>query len=228
MGTDFMAGSNVKIVASDGFDPGAYRADAASPRGAVVVLQEIFGVNSHIRSICDRLTLEGYTAIAPALFDRQQRGFESGYSAEEVQSARRFIARPNLDELRRDADAAKAAVSSVGPVAVMGFCLGGSVAFAAATRSEGYVAAIGYYGAMIVRIADEAPRCLTILHYGETDPTIPLADAEAVRAKRPDVPVYIYPAGHGFACDQRPSFHRQSADLAWRRSLELLERASAP
>jgi carboxymethylenebutenolidase len=219
-------GRNTTLTASDGLQIGAYQADTGgTPIGAVVVIQEIFGINSHIRSVCDRLAAEGYIAIAPALFDRSERNFQTGYSPEEVAIARKHIANPNWDEMMRDTQAAIDAVRSTGPVGVIGFCLGGTVAFLAATRLTGLSAAIGYYGGSIVKFADEKPRVPTQLHFGEKDTGIPLEVVETIRTKRPDVEVFIYEdAEHGFHCDERASYHKPSADIAWRRSLYFFSR----
>ena len=214
-------GQTITLKASDGFELSAYRADPATPaKAAVVVIQEIFGVNDHIRTVCDRFTVQGYTAIAPAIFDRVEPGFQSGYSAEEIAVARKFVAKPDFDAFLRDTQAAIDAVKSIGPVGVIGFCLGGSIAFAAATRLSGLTAAIGYYGGAITRFADEKPTVPTMLHFGEQDHGIPLSDVDAVRAKRPDVEIFVYPgAQHGFNCDQRASYDKASADVARQRSL---------
>lgn len=214
-------GQTVTLTASDGFKLGGYRADPASaPKGAIVVIQEIFGVNSHIRNICDRLANEGYVAIAPAIFDRMEPNFESGYSPDEVAVARKFIANPDFPAMMRDTQAAVDAVKSVGPVGIVGFCLGGSIAYAAATKFSGLSAAVGYYGGMVVRFADDKPTVPTQLHFGEKDTGIPLTDVETIKAKRPDVEVFVYPgAQHGFNCDERASYDKPSADLAWQRTL---------
>ncbi len=216
--------TGVTLSASDGHKLGAYRADPeADPRGGVVVVQEIFGVNTHIRSICDRLAEIGYVAIAPALFDRTERGFQSGYAPEEVERARSFIADPDWDAFVRDTDAARAAVAGAGKVGVIGFCMGGTVAFLAATRLDGVSAACGFYGGRIAAFADETPRCATQLHYGAEDHGIPLSNVESVRAQRPDCDVFVYDgAGHGFHCDERASFHEQASQLAWQRTTAFL------
>ena len=213
-------GQIITLTASDGFKLGGYRADPSQKaKGAIVVIQEIFGVNSHIRSVCDRFAQEGYVAIAPAIFDRIQPGFESGYSPDEVAHARTFIAAPDFAAYLRDTQAAIDAVKNEGPVGIVGFCLGGSVAFAAATKRSGLKAAVGYYGGMIAKSADDKPKVPTLLHFGEKDAGIPLTDVEAIKAKRPDVKIFIYPgAQHGFNCDQRASYDKTSADLAWQRT----------
>ena len=219
-------GQQIRLTAPDKFQLGGYRADpAALPKAAVVVIQEIFGVNHHIRAVCDRLAVEGYVAVAPAIFDRIEPNFQSGYSPDEVTLARKFVANPDWAAMLRDTQAAIDAVSSVGPVGIIGFCLGGSVAYAAATKLSGLSAAIGYYGGAIVRFADDKPKVPTQLHFGEKDAAIPLSDVEIIRAKRPDVEIHVYPgAQHGFNCDERASYDKASADIAWPRSLAFLAR----
>jgi carboxymethylenebutenolidase len=219
-------GHDLTLTAADGFQLSAYRADPAGPpAGRVVVIQEIFGVNQHIRSVCDRLAAEGYAALAPAIFDRLAPGFQSGYSPQEVAEARKFIAQLDWDKLLLDVAAALDLLEHEGPVAIMGFCLGGSVAFVTATKRDGLAAAICYYGGQIVRHADQKPRCPTQMHFGDQDQSIPMADIETIRAKRPDCEIHIYPAGHGFHCDERASYDAASARLAWQRSLAFLRPA---
>jgi len=217
-------GQDIRLKASDDFELGGYRADpSGAPRGAVVVIQEIFGVNHHIRSVCDRLADEGYVAIAPAIFDRIEPDFTSGYSPDEIAVARKFVASPDWPAMLRDTQAAIDAVGAIGPVGIIGFCLGGSIAYAAATKLSGLSAAIGYYGGAIARFADDRPNVPTQLHFGEKDAGIPLSDVETIKAKRPDVEVFIYPgAQHGFHCDERASYDKTSADIAWPRSMAFL------
>jgi carboxymethylenebutenolidase len=214
-------GQDITLTASDGFKLGGYRADpAGAPKGAVVVIQEIFGVNHHIRSVCDRFAQEGYVAIAPSIFDRSEPNFQSGYSPEEVAVARKFVANPDWAAMLRDTQAAIDAVKDVRSVGIIGFCLGGSVAYVAATKLTGLKAAVGYYGGAIVRFADDKPKVPTQLHFGEKDSGIPLTDVETIKAKQPEVEVHIYPgAQHGFHCDERASYDKASADIAWPRSL---------
>jgi carboxymethylenebutenolidase len=218
---DAAVGKDIKLTASDDFQLGAYRADPdGAPKGAVVVIQEIFGVNHHIRSVCDRLAREGYVAIAPSIFDRIEPDFQSGYSPDEIAVAREFVANPDWPAMLRDAQAAIDAVKDIGPVGIIGFCLGGSIAYAAATKLTGLSSAIGYYGGAIVRFADDKPKVPTQLHFGEKDAGIPLSDVETIKTKRPNVEVFVYPgAQHGFHCDERASFDKASADIAWPRSM---------
>jgi carboxymethylenebutenolidase len=214
-------GRNITLTASDRFELGAYRADpAAARKGAVVVIQEIFGVNHHIRAVCDRFADQGYVAVAPAIFDRIERNFQSGYSPDEIAIARKFVANPDWKAMLLDTQAAIDAVKDVGPVGIIGFCLGGSVAYAAATKLSGLSAAVGCYGGAIVRFADDKPNVPTQLHFGEKDAGIPLADVETIRTRRPEVEIFVYPgAQHGFGCDERASYDKASADAAWQRSL---------
>jgi carboxymethylenebutenolidase len=219
-------GNDIKLTASDHFQLGGYRADPASaPRAAVVVIQEIFGVNHHIRGVCDRFAGNGYVAIAPAILDRIEPNFQSGYSPEEVAVARKFVANPDWTAMLRDSQAAIDAVKDIGPVGIIGFCLGGSVAYAAATRLSGLSAAIGYYGGAIVRFADDAPKVPTLLHFGEKDAGIPQSDVDIISAKRPDVEIHVYPgAQHGFNCDERASYDPASSGIAKQRSLDFFAR----
>jgi carboxymethylenebutenolidase len=151
-------GQDITLTAADGFKLGGYRADpTGSPKGAIVVIQEIFGVNHHIRSVCDRVAAAGYVAIAPSIFDRIQPNFQCGYSPDEIANARTFIANPDWAAMLRDTQAAIDAVKGIGPVGIIGFCLGGSIAYAAATKLSGLSAAVGYYGGAVVRFADDKP-----------------------------------------------------------------------
>jgi carboxymethylenebutenolidase len=128
-------GKHFTLTAADKHQLGAYRADpAGAAKGGIVVIQEIFGVNQHIRAVCDRLAGEGYVAVAPALFDRTQKDFECGYTPDEIANARKFVANPDWDAMMRDTDAAIGDIKAVGPTAIMGFCMGGTISFLAATR----------------------------------------------------------------------------------------------
>ena len=155
-------GNHITLTAADGFKLGAYRADpTGTPKGGLVVIQEIFGVNHHIRAVCDRFAAQGYVAVAPALFDRYQPNFESGYSPAEIEVARQYIGKPDMGKMLADTQAAIDCIKSVGKVAIIGYCLGGSVAFLAACRLKRPACAIGYYGGMIAKNADEKPKVPT-------------------------------------------------------------------
>lgn len=218
-------GKHITLTASDGFQLGAYRADPqGTPKGGLVVIQEIFGVNSHIRNVCDRFAAQGYASVAPALFDRYQPNFESGYSPAEIEYARGYIQKADMGKMLADTQAAIDSLQSVGKVGIVGYCLGGSIAFLAACRLKGLACAIGYYGGMIARNADEKPKVPTMLHFGETDHSIPMSDVEIVKQKRPDVETFVYQAGHGFSCDERGSYHEPSHKQALERTLNLMRK----
>ena len=219
-------GKNITLTAADGHKLGAYRADPAGvAKGSVVVIQEIFGVNHHIRSVCDRVAAAGYAAVAPALFDRIEPGFESGYSPAEISAAMRFVQNPDFGTFLRDTSAAIGELKSAGPVSIMGFCLGGTVAFAAACNLEGLSSAVCYYGGFIAKMADQKPKVPTLMHFGALDAHIPLSDVEIIRQKRPDCDIHVYQgADHGFHCDERGSYNKDAATVAWHRSLDWIAR----
>ena len=210
----------ITLTAKDGHKLAAYRADpAGKPKGALVVIQEIFGVNSHMRRVTDNFAAQGYVALSPALFDRVQKGIELGYDPKSIESGRDIRAKVPLDGTLADLQAAIDAVKPFGKVGVVGYCWGGSLAFLAATRLQGLAAAVGYYGGMIAAHAEERPKVPVLLHFGETDQSIPMSDVEKVKKARPDVPIHVYKAGHGFNCDERGSYDAASAKLAWERTL---------
>jgi carboxymethylenebutenolidase len=216
-------GKHFTLTASDSHQLGAYRADpAGAPKGGIVVIQEIFGVNQHIRKVCDDFAKEGYVAVAPALFDRTQKDYQSGYTGPEIEKSRTFVAKPDWDAMMRDTDAAIKDIKGVGPIGIVGFCMGGTIAFLAATRLSGLSAAVGYYGGRIAAFADEKPKCPVQLHFGEKDQSIPMTDVEIIKQKRGgDCEIFVYKeGGHGFHCDERGSFHQESRDVAWKRATD--------
>jgi len=217
-------GQHVKLTTADAHSLGSYRADpAGKPKGGMIVIQEIFGVNHHIRAVCDRLAALGYAAIAPAVFDRFVRDFECGYSPDEIAHARSYLGNLNWDNMILDMVAAKGELKDVGPIGVIGFCMGGTAAFLAATRIPGIAAAVSYYGGQIARFADEKPKCPLQMHFGEKDEGIPLTTVEEIKKKQPQAETYIYPgAPHGFYCDERASYRKETGDLAWSRTQEFL------
>ena len=212
-------GTTITLTAEDGHRLDAYEAAAAgTARGGLVVIQEIFGVNAHIRGVCDSFAAEGYTAIAPALFDRAERGVELGYDEDTFVRGRALRAEIGWDQAVLDAKAAAERVRPLGPLGIVGYCWGGSVAWLGACRLD-LRCAVGYYGGQIIEFNDERPRCPTMLHFGERDAFIPMTDVEAIGAAHADVPVHVYPADHGFNCEQRSSYDRESAKLARERTL---------
>lgn len=209
----------IELTAADGHKLAAWRAvPLGKPRGGVVVIQEIFGVNSHIRDVTERFSEQGYLAIAPALFDRYERGFETGYQPDDMVRARALMTALDWDKAVLDVDAARGAAAAAGKVGTVGYCWGGSVSWLAACRLK-IDAAVAYYGGQIDRFKEERPRCPVIMHFGKTDGHIPLSTVEAIQAAQPQVPVYLYDAGHGFSCDQRGSFDQAAHEQAWQRTL---------
>lgn len=213
----------LKLQAADGHRLDAYLAQpAGAPRGALVVLQEIFGVNSHIRSVADGYAAEGWLAIAPALFDRVARGVEIGYAPADVERGRELKGGCGNETALLDIAAAVAHVAPNGPVAVVGYCWGGTLAWLAACKQDGLSAAVAYYGSGIVDLVGLEPKCPVQAHFGEKDASIPLAAVDALRKAHPEVDVHVYPAGHGFNCEQRAAFEATSAALARERTLRFL------
>jgi carboxymethylenebutenolidase len=217
-------GKHLSLTAADHHKLGGYRADPqGTPKGGMVVVQEIFGVNHHIRAVCDKLAAEGYVAVAPAVFDRFARDFESGYSPDEIAHARGLLGSLNWDHMMADMTAAKDELKGVGPLGVIGFCMGGTAAFLGACRISGLSASVCYYGGAIGKFVDEQPKCPIQMHFGEKDESIPLATVETIKAKHPQAEVYVYPgAAHAFSNNDRASFQKEATDLSWKRTMEFL------
>ena len=203
----------------------AWRADPEGrPRGAIVVIQEIFGVNAHIRAVTDRFAVDDYLAIAPAVFDHVQPGFDVGYDAESRAQGIEIVGKIDREQAMRDVAAAIDVAKEGGKVGIVGYCFGGSIAWAAACTLPDLSAAVGYYGGQILAMKDMRPRVPTMLHFGEKDQHIPIAGVREFAALHPEVQVYTYPAEHGFNCDQRESYDAPSAALAWTRTLEFFRK----
>jgi len=218
-------GQVIELKAADGFALSAYRADpAGKPRGALVVAQEIFGVNSHIRSVGDGFAADGYVAIAPALFDRYERSVEIGYTPDDIAKGRELKGRAQIDAALRDVAAARDVAADAGKVGVIGYCWGGFVAWMTASRLPGFACAVPYYGGGILDAAGERPQCPVMAHFGERDSVIPVEGVRKLAAAHPEAQVFIYAADHGFNCDQRASFDAPSAKLARERTLQFLQR----
>jgi carboxymethylenebutenolidase len=216
-------GKLITLTAVDGHTLDAYRADPqGKARGGLVVAQEIFGVNHHIRAVCDGFAAAGYLAVAPALFDRARKKVEFGYTPDDLAKGFEIMQSLDLDNVMKDVAAAAAVAKAAGRVGVVGYCWGGTVAWAAATRLDGIAASVCYYGGGIGELAGEKPRCPVMLHFGDQDPWIPMEVVEKVRAAHPKLPLYIYHADHGFNCDARGSYHAESAKLALDRTLGFL------
>ncbi len=225
-------GEQVKLKAVDGQELGAYVArPEGTPVGAVVVVQEIFGVNAHIRSVADRVAALGYTAIAPALFDRIEPGVDLNYTPAEMQKAfTEFYPKLSVDTALLDVAAAFHFVKGEGHsgVAVIGFCYGGLMAWLSATRGDTQemrpACTVGYYAGGVGHFAKEEPVCPVMLHFGKEDSHIGQDQIEAVRSAHPEVTIYEYEgAKHAFNRDPDPnSYHEAAAKLAWERTTEFL------
>ena len=218
-------GKIIELTAADGHELHAYRAEpAGKPKGALIVAMEIFGVNSHIRSVADGYAADGYLAIAPALFDRVQRGYEAGYTQDEIQNGIGIIQTINLDDTMKDVAAALQNVASVGKVGIVGYCWGGTVAWKASASNLELACAVPYYGGGVPGLIALKPSCPVMFHWGESDHSIPLEKAKAFADAHKDQTHYFYKAGHGFNCDQRASYDAEAAKLARSRTLEFLAR----
>lgn len=215
--------TRIDLRADDGHQFNAYIAEpAGTARGAIVVIQEIFGVNSHIRSIADGYAGDGYFAIAPALFDRVERGVELKYEGPDVDKGRSIAAKISMESALLDVKAAMACASEKTAglkTGALGFCWGGTLAWLSATRLNAR-AAVGYYGGQIAKYAGENPSCPVMLHFGEKDAHIPVAEIDKIRKAHPDIPIFVYDAGHGFNCDQRDSYEPAAAKLARQRTVD--------
>ena len=219
-------GSMIELKAADGHKLGAYRAEpAGKPRGAVVVIQEIFGVNSHIKSVADGYAADGYLAIAPAMFDRLQRGYDTGYSQPEIQAGIEVMQKLDWKNTLLDVDAAVKEAAKAGKVGIVGYCWGGTVSWVAAARASGLACSAPYYGGGMPGFMNEKPKVPTMCHFGELDQSPTLEQSKAIAKAHPEITAHFYPgAGHGFNCDQRGSYHAASAKLARQRTLEFFRK----
>lgn len=217
-------GTTENMTMADGAAIGVYHVrPAGARRGGVVLVQEIFGVTDHIRDMADEYAGDGYEVLAPALFDREHPGFEADYSGDGLAEGIRLARQAHPFDLSlADVQTCIDALAQAGPVFVVGYCYGGSIAWFAATRMHGVAAASGYYGSMVPAAADEEPKVPVVLHFGRHDHGIPMDGVEAVIAKGwPLADVHVYEAGHGFNSDRRKDYHELSAELAKERTLAL-------
>ncbi len=221
-------GQMIELTAADGHRLGAYRAGPEHAAVGLVVAQEIFGVNHHMRTVCDRFADAGYAVIAPALFDRARPGVELGYG--EADRKEGMALRAKVPEAGTLADVEAAAAALGGRrLGIVGYCWGGTIAWWGATRMQLFAASVGWYGGGIAAAREEVAHCPVELHFGAEDHGIPQTDVEAIRASQPGVEIYIYPgAGHGFGCDERGSFDAAAAAQANTRTLAFLERHLHP
>jgi carboxymethylenebutenolidase len=220
-----MAGSKTELVAQDGHHFDAYKVlPAGKPKGAVIIGPEIFGVNSHIRGVADSYAAQGYAVIAPALFDRAERNFETGYGPDDIAAGRAIIGKLDWADTMKDVAATIEHARPYGKTALVGYCWGGTIAWVAAARLQGLACTVAYYGGSIPAFIEEAPKCPVMMHFGEEDASLPVDKAREVARRYPQAETFFYPAGHGFNCDQRGSYDAESAGLAWTRTLGFLNR----
>ena len=213
-------GTMIQLTSADGHTLAAYRAEpAGKPRGAVVVIQEIFGVNTHIKAVADGYAADGYLVIAPAMYDRVQRNYETGYTQEDIQAGVAVMQKLDWKNTMADVEAAINAVKSAGKIGIVGYCWGGSVSWVAAARASGLACAVPYYGGSMPNFADEKPRVPVMCNFGEQDQSPTPEQARAILAKHPEVIGHFYNAGHGFNCDHRGSYDAAAAKLARERTL---------
>ena len=215
-------GEMIKLTADDGFTFSAYQAKPeGKPKGCVIVIQEIFGVNRHIRNDTDKFARHGYMAVAPAVFDRIQPGIELGYDKSTMEKGIALVTQLGLDNALRDVRATANYLLTFGPVGAVGYCWGGTVAWACATRLG--IPAVGYYGGRTITLLHEKPQAPCMLHFGAKDHFIPLGDVAKLRYAHQSVPMHVYEADHGFNCDERPSYDKAAADLALQRTLDFFK-----
>jgi carboxymethylenebutenolidase len=216
--------SKISLTAADGHSFSAYRAGPEGAAMGLVVVQEIFGVNSHMRFASDAFAAEGFAVISPALFDRAEADVELGYTPEDIQAGLALRAKISEEQVMADIEAAAAALGTK-TVGIIGYCWGGTIAWWGATRSKSFKAAVGWYGGGIAATRTETPDCPVQLHFGAEDHGIPLTDVDAIRAAQPGVEIFVYEgAGHGFGCEQRGSFDPKSFELAQSRSLDFFRK----
>ena len=214
-------GEHIKLTASDGVTIGAYKAmPAGKPKGGMVVIQEIFGVNHHIRHVVDQYAARGYVAIAPALFDSAKPGVELDYDATGMREGVAMKAQVSLERALQDVAAAAKRVGGAGRVGTVGFCWGGTIAYAAAIELG--LPGVSYYGGGNTQLVGKPATAPLMFHYGLKDTHITAADRAAVASANPGAPLYEYQADHGFNCDRRDSYDAASAAVAWQRTLAFL------
>jgi len=219
-------GKFIELKAADGHKLAAYvAAPAGKPRGGVVVIPEIFGVNSHIQQVTDGFAADGYLAVAPAMFDRAQRNYDTGYSQPEIQAGVAIMQKLDWKQSMLDVEAAVAEATKAGKVGIVGYCYGGTVSWMAAARVSGLACAVPYYGGGMHGLIGEKPKIPVMCNFGEADQSPTLAQAKEIAAAHPGITAHFYPgAGHGFNCDQRGSWNPEAAKLARSRTIEFFRK----
>ena len=223
-------GKFIELSAADGHKFAAYLAEPSGEkggkaRGGVVVIPEIFGVNSHIQQVTDGFAADGYRAVAPAMFDRVQRNYDTGYSQPEIQAGVAIMQKLDPKNSIMDVEAATAEAAKAGKVGIVGYCFGGTIAWLAAARAKGLACSVPYYGGGMHGLIKEQPKIPVMANFGETDQSPTLAQAKEIVAAHPEIVAHFYPnAGHGFNCDQRGSWNADAAKLARSRTIEFFRK----
>ena len=214
-------GEQISITMQDGFELGAYHsAPSGQSKGVVVVIQEIFGVNGHIREVVEGYAERGYHAIAPALFDRIEPDLQLGYTEADMGKGVELAFQGlEMVQTMKDLQSVVDHAAEQGAVGVVGYCFGGLLTYLSACQLTGVTAASSYYGGGIAGVLDNQPKCPLIMHFGELDAHIPMADVDKIKAANPSIPVHVYAADHGFNCDHRASYNELAAELALKRTL---------
>ena len=215
-------GTSIELTTSDGHTLGAYKATpGGNPKGGVVVIQEIFGVNQHIKNVTDEFAKNGFVAVAPALFDRTEKGLELGYGQDDFQKGKETRGSLNDEGIQNDVQAAIDEAAKAGKVGIVGYCFGGYVSWLAACKCNGLSAASTFYGGGIHAKREDTPKVPVILNFGDNDGGIPLSQVHDIKESNPEIPCYVYDeAGHGFCCDDRESYNQGACERAHKRTLD--------
>jgi carboxymethylenebutenolidase len=222
-------GKFIELKASDGHNFAAYVAqpggpNAGKPRGGVVVIPEIFGVNSHIKQVTDSYAADGYLAVSPAMFDRVQRNYDTGYTQPEIQAGVAIMQKLDWKQAILDVNAAIVEAAKGGKVGIVGYCFGGTVSWVAAAQAKGLSCAVPYYGGGMPGFIGEKPKVPTMCHFGEQDQGPTVEQAKAIAAAHPEIIAHYYAAGHGFNCDQRGSWNASASKTARERTIEFFHK----
>jgi carboxymethylenebutenolidase len=218
-------GSMIRVTSRDGFEFDAWHVKSAGQRkGGVIVIQEIFGLSDHIKEMAERFGAAGYEAIAPSMYDRAAPGFivQPQDVAAGMAKSRELAMGNGPDSAMNDIGGVFDLLSPSGKVCITGYCYGGTMSWLAGSRINGLAAASCYYGGNIPQMVGLKPKCPTICHFGRNDAHIPLVGAvDKIEAAHPDIPIYIYEAGHGFARKNSTDYDAASDKLAFERTLDL-------
>lgn len=219
-------GQSVQLTASDGHSLGAYMAaPSGTPKGGLVVIQEIFGVNNHVRHLVDEFAGKGYLAIAPALFDRVEPGIDLGYNETDFGIGRETRGKLKDDGLLADVDAAAKEVAGAGKVGLIGYCFGGYVAWISGCNLDSLACSVSCYGGGVAaRAANDTPKMPIQLNFGDKDQAIPMSDVQKIRDAHPELPSYVYDdSGHGFCCEERDVYNPGATERCHDRAMAFID-----